>query len=46
VETEGLLLAVNVHPATVMDREGSKLVLDEQTRAQRPRLRHLWLDAG
>jgi putative transposase len=36
VDTEGLLLAVNVHPATVMDRDGIKLVLDEPTRAQLP----------
>ena len=28
VDTEGLLTAVNVHPATVMDRDGIKLVLD------------------
>jgi len=46
VDTEGLLLAVNVHPATSMDRDGIKLVLDEQTRARLPRMRHLWLDAG
>lgn len=46
VDTEGLLLAVNVHPADVMDRDGIKLVLDEPTRARLPRMRHLWLDAG
>lgn len=46
VDTEGLLLAVNVHPANVMDRDGIKLVLDEATRARLPRLHHLWLDAG
>ena len=46
VDTEGLLLAVNVHPADVMDRDGIKLVLDEPTRARLPRMQHLWLDAG
>jgi putative transposase len=46
VDTEGLLLAVNVHPANVMDRDGIKLVLDQSTRARLPRMRHLRLDAG
>jgi len=46
VDTEGLLLAVNVHPANIMDRDGIKLVLDEPTRAGLPRMRHLWLDSG
>lgn len=46
VDTEGLLLAVNVHPANIMDRDGIKLVLDEPTRARLPRMQHLWLDAG
>ncbi len=46
VDTEGLVYAVNVHPANSMDRDGIKLVLDEATRAQLPRMRLLWLDAG
>jgi putative transposase len=46
VDTEGLLLAVNVHPANVMDRDGIKVVLDAPTRARLPRMQHLWLDAG
>ena len=46
VDTEWLLLAVNVHPANVMDRDGIKLVLDEQTRARLSRMQHLWLDSG
>jgi putative transposase len=46
VETQGLLLAVKVHPANVMDRAGIKLVLDHSTRARLPRRRHLWLAAG
>jgi putative transposase len=46
VDTAGLLLAVNVHPANVMDRDGINLVLDVPTRARLPRMPHLWLDAG
>lgn len=46
VDTEGLVHAVNVHPANIMDRDGIKLVLDEATRQQLPRMRLLWLDAG
>src|SRR5215467_9229542 len=45
VDTEGLLLAVNVHPANVLDRDGIKVVLDEPRRAGLPRMRHRWLDA-
>jgi hypothetical protein len=29
-----------------MDRDGIKLVLDEQTCTRLPRMRHLWLDSG
>ena len=46
VDTEGLVHAVTVHPANIMDRDGIKLVLDEPARAQLPRMRLLWLDAG
>jgi putative transposase len=46
VDTEGLVHAVNVHSASSMDRDGIKLVLDEATRTQLPRMRLLWLDAG
>jgi len=46
VDTEGLVHAVNVHPASIMDRDGIKLVLDEATRQQLPHMRLLWLDAG
>jgi putative transposase len=45
-ETEGLLLAVDVHPATSRDREGITRVRNEPTRARLPRMRPLWLDAG
>lgn len=46
VDTEGLVQALNVHAANIMDRDGIKLVLDEATRANLPRMRLLWLDAG
>ena len=46
VDTEGLLLALNVHAASIMDRDGIKLVLNEAVRARLPRMRLLWLDAG
>jgi hypothetical protein len=39
-------LAVNVHPANIMDRDGIKRLLDEPRRARLPRMRHLWLDSG
>ena len=46
VDTEGLLQAVNVHAADIMDRDGIKLVLSEAVRGQLPRMQLLWLDAG
>jgi len=46
VDTEGLVHAVTVHPASSMDRDGIKLVLDEATRARLARMQLLWLDAG
>src|SRR5262245_5176957 len=47
VDTQGLLLTVKVHPADVMDRDGVALLLPPaQTKAQFPRLAHVWLDAG
>ena len=46
VDTEGLLQAVTVHPANLMDRDGIKRGLDEPTRARLPRMQHLWLDSG
>jgi transposase len=45
VDTLGLLLKVVVHPASVQDREGAKLLLD-QTPPQFPRLHHFWADQG
>jgi putative transposase len=46
VDTQGLVLEVRVHSATVMDREGIKLLLDPSSSDRLPRLSHLWLDAG
>jgi putative transposase len=46
VDTEGLLLAVTVHPANIMDRDGVKLLLADPVPARFPRLAHVWLDAG
>lgn len=47
VDTQGLVLKVKVHTAEVMDRDGVSLLLPpEPTKAQFPRLSHVWLDAG
>jgi transposase len=46
VDTEGLVLRAIVHPASIMDRDGVKLVLHGGVRSQFPRLRHVWLDAA
>jgi putative transposase len=46
VDTEGLVQALNVHPANIMDRDGIKLVLTPDVRAQLPQMQLLWLDAG
>ncbi len=46
MDTEGLLQAINVHAADIMDRDGIKLVLSDAVRAQLPRMQLLWLDAG
>jgi putative transposase len=47
VDTQGLVLAVHVHPADVMDRDGVTLLLPPQPmKAEFPRLAHVWLDAG
>ena len=45
VDTEGLLLAVAVHPANLQDRDGARLVL-ARLGDRFPRLQHLWADAG
>ena len=45
VDTEGLVLKVNVHSAKVPDRDGLR-VLVEGAREEVSSLKHLWLDAG
>jgi putative transposase len=45
VDTAGLLLRVVVHPATLQDRDGAKLVL-AGTHDQFPRIQRLWGDQG
>ena len=45
VDTQGLLLAVAVHPADVPDRDGAKLVISELT-GRFPRLSLIWADGG
>jgi putative transposase len=45
VDTQGLLLAVKVHGANIMDRDGIKLLL-EPIQLRFPTVRHLWLDSG
>ncbi|MEO7000812.1 MAG: IS5 family transposase [Ktedonobacterales bacterium] len=46
VDTQGLLLAVTVHPANIMDRDGVTLLLDDHLPQRFPRLSHIWLDGG
>jgi putative transposase len=46
VDTQGLLLAVRVHSAGIMDRDEVKLLLADPVPAQFPRLTHVWLDAS
>ncbi|GHO49709.1 IS5 family transposase [Ktedonospora formicarum] len=45
VDTLGLLLIVVVHAASIQDRDGAKLVL-EQIPERFPRLAHIWADGG
>ena len=45
VDTQGLLLAVAVHPADVQDRDGAKLVLT-RLRGRFPGLRVIWADGA
>ena len=47
VDTQGLVLQAKVHSATVMDRDGSALLLPiEETKEKLPRMKHVWLDSG
>ena len=45
VDTHGLLVAVTVHSAAVIDRDGVKLLLPPAVRERFPRLR-VWLDSA
>lgn len=45
VDTQGLVLKVKVHAASVMDRDGIKPLM-ERAKDLFARLSHLWLDAG
>lgn len=45
VDTMGLLLAVCITPASVQDRDGAKILL-ENVRAQFPRLKIMFADGG
>jgi putative transposase len=45
VDTEGLVMRVKVHAASVFDRDGIKPLM-ELVGERFPRLSHLWLDAG
>jgi transposase len=46
VDTLGLLLSVVVHPASVQDRDGAGLVLDQRTRRLFPFIERIFADAG
>jgi putative transposase len=47
VDTPGLVLAVPVHPADVMDRDGVvRLLPPEHIQVEFPHLAHVWLDAA
>ena len=45
VDTQGLLLAVAVHPANIQDRDGAKLVLSRLL-GRFPRLERIWADGA
>ena len=45
VDTQGLLLAVAVHPANIQDRDGVKLVLSRLL-GRFPRLERIWADGA
>jgi putative transposase len=45
VDTQGLVLKAKVHPASIQDRDGGKLLLEGLDR-RLPRLAHLWADGG
>lgn len=44
-DVEGHILSVHVHAASVQDRDGAKLVLEE-LKEEHPTVTHLWADGG
>ena len=46
VDTQGFLLRVGVHPASVQDRDGAKQVLRPDLRERYPRLAKIWADGS
>jgi putative transposase len=47
VDTEGILLSVLVHAASIPDRKGGQWVLETAAAAAAfPRLQHIWADQG
>ena len=48
VDTQGFVLKALVHPASMYDRDGGRLLLEAlpELHEQFPRLRHLWVDVA
>ena len=46
VDTEGFLLSVVVHAASIPDRKGGQWVLEAAGDGTYPRLQHIWADQG
>jgi putative transposase len=46
VDTEGLVLAVTVHEASIADRDGAKLLLEKVGGDRLPRMQKIWADRG
>jgi putative transposase len=46
VDTEGLVIAVTVHEASIADRDGAKLLLEKVGGDRLPRMQKIWADRG
>jgi putative transposase len=46
VETQGFVLKAMVHTADIHDRDGGRLLLEQDMAQHFPRLCHLWVDIG
>jgi putative transposase len=46
VDTEGLVIAVAVHEASIADRDGAKLLLEKVGGDRLPRMQKIWADRG